>query len=490
MLRRYGTPLRLSLMAADAASAGLLFLLVTIFRFGPAWPTAWQTAGADPVVVAAAYAAALVTTLWLLGLYRPRARWSWRRDWVDILRGLLLMAVLSLAILFVAKLPNVSRVFLGELFAAQAAVTIASRLVVRKLYAAVRARGHNASFVLVVGDGPEALEFARRLGAHAQFGIKVAGHVRSPMVGSPAPGLGSGTTRSAEFTLPDAGAIGNAGGPLILGDLDDLEAILHSLVVDEVAICLPPEALAFLEPVARLCEDEGKIVRIPADMPGATLAGAVEDSLDGIRVLSLVRGPDHSLALIGKRALDIAGAAAALAVLSPLLLGVAAYIIGRDGRPAIFRQVRVGRHGRRFEVYKFRTMVKDAEDRYAQVAALSDTKGAAFKMTDDPRITRWGRFLRRTSIDELPQFINVLKGEMSIVGPRPAPPREVEGYDIWHRRRLSVKPGITGLWQVEARLDEDFDRRAQLDLRYIDNWSLAMDLKIIVRTVPALLQGR
>jgi lipopolysaccharide/colanic/teichoic acid biosynthesis glycosyltransferase len=132
-------------------------------------------------------------------------------------------------------------------------------------------------------------------------------------------------------------------------------------------------------------------------------------------------------------------------------------------------------------------MVPDAEARYSEVAALSDTKGAAFKMLDDPRVTPTGAFLRRTSLDELPQLWNVLKGDMSLIGPRPAPPREVAGYDIWHRRRLSMKPGITGLWQVGARLDAHFDERAQLDLAYIDRWSLLLDLRILLRTVPAVL---
>ena len=129
-------------------------------------------------------------------------------------------------------------------------------------------------------------------------------------------------------------------------------------------------------------------------------------------------------------------------------------------------------------------MVCDAEDRYAELAARSDTKGAAFKMENDPRVTRVGRVLRKWTLDELPQLINVLKGDMSLVGPRPAPPREVDEYDIWHRRRLSVRPGMTGLWQVEARFDEHFDDRAELDLRYIDQWSLWMDLGILVKTAP------
>lgn len=133
-------------------------------------------------------------------------------------------------------------------------------------------------------------------------------------------------------------------------------------------------------------------------------------------------------------------------------------------------------------------MGMDAETRYRGLAALSHTRGAAFKLADDPRVTPVGRWLRRYSLDELPQFVNVVRGEMSVVGPRPAPPREVEEYDIWHRRRLSMKPGVTGLWQITSRLDEDFDDRAELDLAYIDRWSLSLDLSIVLKTVPALLR--
>jgi len=179
-------------------------------------------------------------------------------------------------------------------------------------------------------------------------------------------------------------------------------------------------------------------------------------------------------------------------LLSPVLLAIAAYIRLRDGSPILFRQVRVGMHGRPFTILKFRTMVADADTRYAEVEDLSTTRGAAFKMADDPRVTTWGHVLRKTSIDELPQLWNVLRGDMSLVGPRPAPPREVNQYDVWHRRRLSMKPGMTGLWQISSRLDQDFDDRAKLDLDYIDRWSFWLDLRIVVQTVPAVLhfEGR
>jgi lipopolysaccharide/colanic/teichoic acid biosynthesis glycosyltransferase len=196
------------------------------------------------------------------------------------------------------------------------------------------------------------------------------------------------------------------------------------------------------------------------------------------------------LSLTLKRAIDVVAAALALVLLSPLFLAVAFAILVRDGRPILFWQTRVGLHGRPFRVVKFRTMVPDAEARLAELEALNEIRGQAFKLTDDPRLTRTGRFLRKTSIDELPQLWNVVRGEMSLVGPRPPLEREVAGYDLWHRRRLSMTPGITGLWQVAGRRDDQFDRWVELDLAYIDRWSLWLDLKIVLRTVPAMLQGR
>jgi lipopolysaccharide/colanic/teichoic acid biosynthesis glycosyltransferase len=175
-----------------------------------------------------------------------------------------------------------------------------------------------------------------------------------------------------------------------------------------------------------------------------------------------------------------------LVLFSPVYAGVAIWILVDDGRPVLLRQDRVGKHGRRFRMLKFRTMVPNAIE-VGRKLKLSDDPYAI--VPNDPRITHPGRFLRRSGLDELPQLWNVLRGEMSVVGPRPPLPREVVGYDIWHRRRLSMKPGITGLWQVAARRDPDFDRWVRLDLDYIDHWSLWLDVKIVARTIPAVLAG-
>jgi lipopolysaccharide/colanic/teichoic acid biosynthesis glycosyltransferase len=177
-----------------------------------------------------------------------------------------------------------------------------------------------------------------------------------------------------------------------------------------------------------------------------------------------------------------------MVVLSPILLVATLAILATDGRPVLFRQARVGRGGRSFTIVKFRTMIRDAEEHYAELAEHSDTRGAAFKMTNDPRITRLGRILRKTSVDELPQLWNVLRGEMSLVGPRPAPAREVVLYEPWHLQRLKMKPGLTGAWQISARMDDDFDRRAAIDVDYVTRWSVLLDVKIILATIPALIR--
>ncbi|MGK2849936.1 MAG: sugar transferase [Candidatus Limnocylindrales bacterium] len=468
MIRRYIAVLHLGLMVADGVIAAAVFMAVSAFRFGAeASDVYWTTLGIEPVAAAILYAAVLVAVLWVQHLYQLRVRWSPRREALDVLVAIVLLAVVVFTALFLLKLPAVSRLFLILLFPTQAVVTIATRTLIRLAFVRVRSRGYNLRFVLVVGANQGAQAFADAIERHRDLGLRVVGHLAGP--------ADLATGAAATVTRP------------VIADIDDIETVLHERVVDEVAICLSADDRAHLEPVARLCEDEGRIVRIPQTEPGMFIPGGrVEDFL-GTPMLSLVYGPDRTIALFAKRLIDVVLATIGLIVLAPVFGAFALAIIAADGRPVLFRQVRVGLHGRPFTIVKFRTMVKDAEARYAEVQAMSDTRGAAFKMKDDPRVTRIGRLLRKTSVDELPQLWNVLLGEMSIVGPRPAPPREVADYDVWHRRRLSMKPGITGLWQVEARFDEDFDHRAQLDLSYIDRWSLLLDVQIIVKTIPALV---
>jgi len=452
-------------MLTDGALAAVLLVALSIVRFEGAWLDQWRFVLQQPGAFAVGYAVVWVAILWLHGLYRPRARWTIRSEGFAVARATLVLALVTLSVLFVFKLPDVSRLYLLALFPSQWALTLATRFALRIGFERLRRRGYNVRYILLVGAGPRGQAFAAKLEAHPELGLRIRGFIDD-----------------VRFELPSRWPY--------LGPLDGIEALLHQEIIDEVAICLPLSQWGRMNAIAHLCEQEGKIVRVPVDMLDRAFAAGRIEELDGTPVYSIVSGPDRVAALLIKRAVDLVVAGAGLLLLSPILAAVAVVIRSREGGPILFRQERVGLHGRRFSVVKFRTMTIDAEARFGEVLHRSEVRGAAFKLTDDPRISGTGAFLRRTSLDELPQLWNVLKGEMSLVGPRPALPREVDDYDLWHRRRLSMKPGMTGLWQVSARRSPAFDDWASLDLSYIDRWSLWLDVKILARTLPAALEGR
>ena len=456
--------LRLGLLAADGASATVVFLLASIARFGDGQSMGiWQGLGLDIRAVAVLFGLAWVAALWYRGLYQLQSRWQLRSEALDILRATILVAAFSLSALFVFKQDSVSRLFLVILFTAQPLVTLAIRAALRAWFTGLRVRGHNTHSMLVVGTGRLAHDFADRVESRTGLGIRVIGHLAVP-----------GET-SSDPARP------------VLGTIEEIGQVFHTYVVDEVAVCLDPAFLQYLDPVARLAADEGKVVRVPIDPISLPLPDAIEEEFEGFIVRSLAFDQEHELGLAVKRAVDVGGSLVGLVAMSPILLATGLAIRLRDGPPVLFRQTRAGLHGRPFTIYKFRSMVRGAEEHMAQVADLNERSGIVFKAADDPRVTPLGRTLRVTSIDELPQLWNVLKGEMSLVGPRPPLVTEVAEYDVWHRRRLSMKPGITGLWQVEARHEPDFDRWVERDLAYIDRWSLLLDLKILLRTIPAVL---
>jgi len=459
--------LRVVLMLGDGVTAALVFLLMSVVRFGKGpFATIWSNLGIDLRLAAIAFGVGWVAVLWYHGLYRLRARWRLRTEAQDILRSTVLMAALTLSALFVFKQQNVSRLFLLWLFIAAPLVTVASRALLRLAFAELRRRGHNARYMLVVGTGKLAQDFADLVEGRPGLGLNVIGHISVP------------GEEQHVVTRP------------ILGSLNGIEEVLHANIVDEVAACLAPESASLLEPIASLAADEGKTVRIPVEPSDGTVRNTREEEFEGMLVRSVVHDDHREAGLIVKRLIDVVGAAVGLVILSPVLLVTAILVRIHDGSPVLFRQTRVGLHGRTFTILKFRTMVPDAEERLHEVAHLNELEGAAFKASDDPRVSPLGRTLRRTSIDELPQLWNVLRGEMSLVGPRPPLPSEVVEYDIWHRRRLSMKPGITGLWQVESRHEPSFDRWVELDLSYIDRWTLWLDLSILLRTMPSVMMAR
>jgi exopolysaccharide biosynthesis polyprenyl glycosylphosphotransferase len=268
----------------------------------------------------------------------------------------------------------------------------------------------------------------------------------------------------------------------------DLQDILRQHVVDEIIFAVGSESLAQLEEVFLLCDEEGVRTRVAVDFFPHVNSTVSLDRFGETPLLTFSAAPYDEIRLLVKRVTDIAIAAAGLVVLSPFMLAAMVLIRLTSPGPAIFRQVRCGLNGRRFLFYKFRSMVENAEDLKPALAHLN-TRVTAFKIPDDPRLTTIGRYLRKFSVDEWPQLWNVLRGDMSLVGPRPAVPSEVDQYQVWQRRRLRMRPGLTCLWAVSGRDNVDFETWMKLDMQYIDNWSLALDWKILLRTIPRVLTG-
>ena len=468
MIRRYEPVLGVMLAIADTILALAVVVGATNFRFGNSlgWPADVSTSLPDPNLAVAAFVGMWIVVLWTHGLYRSRARWTRRSDIYAVLRATLVQLALTLSLLFLLKLPNVSRLLLVAVFPSLAAAAITIRVVIRQILIFARDHRRNVRYMLILGANARAKAFADLIESHPELGLVVIGHLKADP---------SDTGVVLDYPL--------------LGMVDDLEQVLHTQIVDEVAICLPFQMEELIEGCTYLCEQEGKVVRMPVAPVERLLTSGRLESIDGVGVFSLANGPDRAVALFVKRVIDVAGSAFMIVILSPII-AMLALLIRLDSRgPVFFRQERIGLQGRSFNVVKFRSMCTDAEDQLHELLEHNEINGHAFKLASDPRITRVGRFLRRSSLDELPQLWNVFRGEMSLVGPRPPLPREVANYDVWHRRRLSMKPGMTGLWQVGARHSPEFDHWVEQDLEYIDSWSLWLDFKIIARTVPAVLSG-
>jgi exopolysaccharide biosynthesis polyprenyl glycosylphosphotransferase len=356
------------------------------------------------------------------------------------------------------------------LFAVSAtALLIAGRLVVHAALARMRERGWNYNSILILGTGRAARDLARGLRRNAHWGIRVFGHL-------------SADAAEAAQTIE---------GAPVVGSLDDFESILAEHVIDEVAIALPHAPADELARWIAACEREGVKARVIADLYRSASSRVFVEELDGLPIVTFAIGPGVSWQMVFKEIFDRVVALVALVALSPLLAAVAVAIRLDSPGPVLFVQERVGLRKRKFRLYKFRTMVVDAEARRGELEKLNERSGPVFKIRHDPRITRVGRWLRRFSIDELPQLWNVLVGEMSFIGPRPPLSTEVARYEDWQRRRLSMKPGISGLWQVAGRgRDIAFAEWVRLDLEYIDNWSLGLDFRILLRTVPVVIFGK
>ena len=381
-------------------------------------------------------------------------------------------ALALVVLVFAAKL-DISRVFLGLFIGASWVFLVGFRIASRNLVSwASRELGAERN-IFIVGLGEGAMTLARNLEEYHGHGVRILGFIAPP--GGP---FGARPPSSLTRTYR-------------VFPIEDLRPVLADrFIVDEIHFAVDSGVLPALEPVFRWCHEEGVCSRIAIDFFPQVNGYMDLEQIGDTPLLTFSGAPANEVLLLAKCAIDIVLALAGIILLSPLFL-VAAVLIKLTSRgPVIFRQVRCGLNGRTFTFYKFRSMVRDAEARLHQVAHLNEKDIVVMKIRNDPRLTPVGKWLRKFSIDELPQLFNVLKGDMSLVGPRPAIPTEVAQYQRWQRRRLRMRPGLTCLWALRGRDKVDFESWMRLDLQYIDNWSLGLDAKIILLTIPQVMSGR
>src|SRR5436190_8804264 len=393
---------------------------------------------------------------------KPIAQDIWQVSRAAILGGVALFAFVGLM-----KASHISRPFLFAFSTVNLVALVLVRICLRTTAQAVRARGLNTRAVLIVGTGPGALAHSERIAANPHWGHRLAGYI----------------------TVEDLPTVTTAPPQKILGNTASIRRVLREYVVDEVVVAVPPDRLAGIEPLLMECEQVGVTTRLALVFPHRIARMEVED-MDGYPMLTFSTTPAEDASMMTKRSMDIVFSSLCLLSFSWLYGLIAAAIKLTSRGAGLFRQERVGMNGRRFTFYKFRSMVIDVDRRKEELQHLNEMDGPVFKIKNDPRVTSIGRFLRKFSLDELPQLWNVLKGDMSLVGPRPPVPSEVEKYEFWARRRLSIRPGLTCLWQISGRNSINFQQWMELDLQYIDNWTLRLDFKILLKTVPAVLGGR
>jgi exopolysaccharide biosynthesis polyprenyl glycosylphosphotransferase len=401
-----------------------------------------------------------------LGLYRITIRRSgWEKIGAVVAAAFLLGLFLGF-LSFALKLV-MSRPLIALFVFYQAAFLSGARAV-------VALHGHQRSHpsrdrrnILIVGTSRKAREMGELISRYSDWGLRILGYV-------------------------DVDPAKDRGGTSdVLGSIEDIPTIIEDNVVDEIIfVGSEPRDLEGLDDVLAICKEQGVKTRVAADFFPVKVSHVSMEFLENVPIITFSATPDHAFELLIKRLMDILGSAIALTVSSPVLLILAVLVKLTSKGPVIYRQVRCGLYGRKFVLYKFRSMCEGAEDVLWEIKHLNEMDGPVFKMRNDPRVTPLGRILRKSSLDEWPQFWNVLKGDMSLVGPRAPLPEEVKEYTRWQRRRLSVKPGITCLWQVSGRNEIDFQEWMKLDLFYIDHWSLLLDLKILLRTFPVVLLGK
>jgi exopolysaccharide biosynthesis polyprenyl glycosylphosphotransferase len=414
--------------------------------------------------------------MWGVALYYFGIYESFRtRQIGDILLTLLeiCMVVSSFfgGFIFLTKLESIDRIHVLYTLALATVSLCIEKVLLIYLFRNQRKKGFNIRNILIVGTSKNAQQYIQTFDMHDEWGIKIIGLVDE-----------------------DATKINTMiHGHEVIGSFKDVPYIIKKYVVDEILFVIPHSWMSRFDEIEEImykCEIGGLRIIVAMDLFKPRLSKARFSYLDNFPILTFESTPNKLVHLFIKRLFDIFISALILFLLSPVFMIASVLIKLTSNGPVFFKQQRCSLYGRTFTIYKFRTMVKNAESVQQELLAYNEMKGPVFKMKNDPRVTKIGKFLRKFSIDELPQLLNVLKGDMSLVGPRPPIPAEVCKYEPWQRRRLSMRPGITCLWQVCGRNNiTDFDEWMRLDLEYIDNWSLFLDYKILLKTIPTVLFG-
>jgi len=386
--------------------------------------------------------------------------------WIIMKTGFLATLITG-TFIFIFKLTYVSRIFI-VLFSAISVTSLSLEKAI--LIQGFRHAGlseNNYKHLLVVGTGRRAGKFIQMVKEHPEWGIKIVG-----LIDDEPDKIGMEVSRVK-----------------VIGLLKDMPDLLHERIVDEVVFIIPRLWLNRIEESILSCEREGIRVSVAVDLFNFKIGKLQATDLGGVPLMQLKTTPGLPWQLFIKRAIDVIVSFLGLVLLAPVFLLIVVAIKLSSPGPVFFKQERNGMNGRKFFLLKFRSMVVGAERMQERLLPLNEMDGPVFKIKDDPRITKIGKFLRKTSMDELPQLINILRGDMSLVGPRPPVPGEVANYETWQRRRLSMRPGLTCFWQIGGRSEICFEDWMKLDLEYIDNWSLLLDLKILLKTIPAVLFG-
>src|SRR5499427_2158183 len=421
---------------------------------------------------------AFVVLVWLwrlvfaiLNLYGSKRHASRRAEATDVLKATSICTIILISFSLILRFRMVDLRFIEIFWVSSTFLIAGTRITVRTWLRHIRAKGQNYRNMLIVGSNSRAIEFAKTIPHRPEWGCHIVGFADDDWAG-----------------VDDL----HTAGFKRVCDFAALPTYLRHNVIDEVVIALPVRSFhEHSSKIVEMCEEQGIIVRLLSGV--FDLKTRRPEHFDEAPVITHYAGPLHGWPVLIKRLLDIIISATMLVILAPAMILTAVVIKLTSRGPVLFVQKRVGLNKRIFNIYKFRTMVIDAEKKLAQIEHLNEVSGPVFKIKRDPRITVVGRFLRKTSIDELPQLLNVLKGDMSLVGPRPLQMRDyelfTEGGPDWQRCRFSVRPGITCLWQVNGRSAIPFEQWMELDQQYVRKWSLWLDMQILMKTIPAVLKG-